>query len=512
MPNGLNNPNDTHNQTIVTTQAIRSIEKLYCKQNNITLAQLMDQAGLAAWQHAKKRWPKASAWALFLGKGNNAGDAAVFAKHAHLAGDTVHLYLTDDTIKSPLLNEQLKQLKAHGILPKMLPKTLPDDIDVVVDGLLGIRCNRPLSENIANCVSMINESKRPILSIDIPSGVCADTGYVGNTAVRATETLTYFCYKLGLFRGAGKAHSGQVYLESFAHQAMENQSPIDAQINVISKKMLHAWIPQKPLDADKKDQGHLVVIGGDEGYLGAALLACQAAIKVGVGRVTLVTQKQHAAILSLSAPCVMTHGFDSPKKLKVLLSYATAVVIGPGLGQGRFGRKLLKEAMLLNCPLLLDADALNLIAKKKNKRFASQSIVFTPHLGEAGRLLNVTRDLIAQQPSSNLKKIIKQYKATTVLKGAGSLIASPTLKTPYLCTRGNPGMAQAGSGDVLAGTIGALMAMGSSADEATLLGVYLHAWSADRHAAKHGIYGMPASEWLDELVISMNTINSDTLP
>lgn len=247
------------------------------------------------------------------------------------------------------------------------------------------------------------------------------------------------------------------------------------------------YLVSRARDSHKGDFGHVVVIGGDYGFSGAVRMAAEAALRVGAGLVSVVTRAEHALTLNASRPEIMCHAAD--KKLDALLVKASVIIVGPGIGQTPWAKKLLNSALKSKKPLLLDADALNILAKKpmKNARW-----ILTPHPGEAARLLKTTTNVIQRDRIRAINELQKKYGGVCVLKGAGSLVLAND-KQLSLCTAGNPGMATAGMGDVLSGVIGGLAAQGIPLADAAKLGVLVHAMAGDM-AAKEGERGMIATD------------------
>jgi ADP-dependent NAD(P)H-hydrate dehydratase / NAD(P)H-hydrate epimerase len=279
------------------------------------------------------------------------------------------------------------------------------------------------------------------------------------------------------------------------------------------------YLPPRPLDSYKNDFGHVLVVGGDKGFSGAARMAAEAALRVGAGLVSVATHKENAVILNSTRPELMCHGIQSAEALKPLLSKATVIIVGPGLGQSRWAKALAAMVFKSKKPLVVDADALNLLAAQPKKKAhwvltpqeqahrvltpqEQAHWILTPHPGEAARLLNMTTEAIQQDRLSAVTLLQKRWGGVAVLKGAGTLVAGPDA-VPVICTAGNPGMATAGMGDILSGVIGGLAAQKVPLVAAAKLGVLIHALAGD-HAAKEGERGMIASDLLPYLRFLVN--------
>jgi ADP-dependent NAD(P)H-hydrate dehydratase / NAD(P)H-hydrate epimerase len=311
--------------------------------------------------------------------------------------------------------------------------------------------------------------------VDIPSGLCADTGRVLGVAVRAELTVTYIGLKLGLFTGDAADQVGELQFNDLqADPQIVAQSAVSAyRLNPDNLPRLAARVPS----AHKGRFGHVLLIGGDRGFGGAILLSAQSALRSGAGMVSLATRSEHVPAALARVPEVMVLGVHSANQLMGPLGQASVLVVGPGLGKGAWGRSLLSAASNAPLPQVWDADALNLLSRGDVR--LPKDCMITPHPGEAARLLGIsTAEVQADRPAA-AHALSKKYTATVILKGAGSLIASPDGRLA-LCHQGHPAMASAGLGDVLAGLVGALLAQGMNAFDAACLAVWLHANAGER--------------------------------
>ncbi|NOX08401.1 MAG: NAD(P)H-hydrate dehydratase [Gammaproteobacteria bacterium] len=263
----------------------------------------------------------------------------------------------------------------------------------------------------------------------------------------------------------------------------------------MNNKLLKYFATPRPRTAHKGDFGHVLVIGGDHGMAGSVGLAAIAALRVGAGRVSVVTRTAHITPLIALRPELMVHGMESAEGLPTLLPQVDGVLIGPGLGQDEWGQSVLNTLLAAwNGPLVMDADALNLLALQPQKR---EQWILTPHPGEAGRLLGIETSKVQQDRETAIASLVERFGGVVVLKGAGTLVLAE--EAPMSCChKGNPGMATAGMGDVLAGVIAGLSAQGLSPLDAANIGVYIHALAGDR-AAEKGERGMLAGDVLLEL-------------
>lgn len=262
----------------------------------------------------------------------------------------------------------------------------------------------------------------------------------------------------------------------------------------ISLQQYAQYLKPRARDWHKGLSGHVLVVGGDYGFSGAPRMAAEAALRVGAGLASVATHPENALVMNVNRPEIMCHGVSSREDLLPLIQKATMIVLGPGLGQSAWSENMWQCVCDSDLPLVIDADGLNLLAKK-NK--SNSNWVLTPHPGEASRLLSVTAQQIQQDRLTAALEISKRYGGVCVLKGAGTLVAAPN-SSPAICNKGNPGMASGGTGDVLSGVIGGLIAQGIPLGDAARLGVYIHAAAGDL-AAKQGERGMLAMDLMPYL-------------
>jgi NAD(P)H-hydrate epimerase len=438
---------------------------------------LMQRAAHAAWRALRRRWPEARQLTVLAGRGNNAGDGYLIAALAQRAGWQVSvLAVGDASALSGDAASACKEAQSAGV--NVLPWEQQPLVGIVVDALLGTGLNGDVREPYASAIQCINDSGLPVMAVDIPSGLCANTGRTLGLAVRADLTVTFIGLKIGLFTGDAPDRVGELVFDDLqADAAIVSQTPV-------SIKRLDAFnlprLAPRPRTAHKGMFGRVLVVGGDLGFGGAALLSTESTLRCGAGMVTLATRPEHISAALTRFPEVMSAGIHSANQLMGLIEPASVLVVGPGLGQHSWGRSLLSAVANADRPQVWDADALNQLAAG----FVSlpKGCVITPHPGEAARLLGVsTQEIQADRPASALA-LAKKYNAVCVLKGSGSLIASPE-KHLALANHGHPAMATGGLGDVLAGVIGALIAQKMPAFDAACLGVWLHALAGEKCGA-----------------------------
>ncbi|MEB0046423.1 MULTISPECIES: NAD(P)H-hydrate dehydratase [unclassified Pseudomonas] len=449
--------------------------------------ELMRRAARATWRAIVRQWPMANELSVMAGHGNNAGDGYLVAVLARRAGWSVRVFSVVDPQR---LQGDAALAHAEAVSEKVIIQAWSADAEfrgIVLDALLGTGLSGEVREPFVMAIGAINASGLPVVAVDIPSGLCADTGHILGAAVQADLTVTFVGLKLGLFTGDAADVVGKlVFNDLHADPALVEAVALSALL--LTPRNLPRLASRAP-SSHKGTLGHVLLIGGDRGLGGAILLSAQSALRSGAGMVSLATRSEHVSAALTRLPEVMVLGTSSANQLMGLLKKATVLVVGPGLGQAGWGRSLLSAAANAALPQVWDADALNLLASEHVS--LPKDCVITPHPGEAARLLGIsTAEVQADRPAA-AHALSKKYTAVVVLKGAGSLIASPDGRLA-LCHQGHPAMATAGLGDVLAGLVGALLAQGMSAFAAACLAVWLHA-NAGEQQGKFG-RGLAASD------------------
>ena len=440
---------------------------------------LMQRAGLAAWHCLLEHWPQAQRIVVACGPGNNGGDGYVLATHALAAGRGVRvLRLAAHAPRSAQARRAHAGFEGCGGQVEVFADRLPE-ADVVVDALFGIGLARAPDPEPAAMIGAINAAGAPVLALDVPSGVDVDRGCVPGIAVRATRTLQFIAPHPGLATGAALDHAGSCGVAMLdLDRSLLREVPVAAY--AIAAEALGGWLRPRARDSHKGDNGHVLCIGGDHGSGGAIVLCAQAALRGGAGLASVATRPEHVSALLARQPEAMVHAVDSVQALAPLLQRADVVAIGPGLGQGEWSRMLLDAALASSKPLLLDADALNLLAA--SPRELPASTILTPHPGEAARLLGIDTAQVQADRYAAAHALAGRHGCVVVLKGAGTIVMAPQ-RTAYVVAAGNPGMAVGGMGDLLGGVIAALRAQGLDAFDAAACGALLHAVAGDAAAA-----------------------------
>ena len=431
---------------------------------------------------------------MFCGAGNNGGDGYVIARLALEHGLNVNLIALAniDRLQGDALAAANHHLQAGGTINSIDDQDW-QNCDVVVDSLLGTGLDREVGGDYKPAIEAINASQLPVLAVDIPSGLHANTGRVLGVAVAADQTATFIGLKQGLFTGEAADYCGQVnyYSLDVPQSVLELEQP--SALRFVAPSPL---LPARQASAHKGDFGHVLLIGGESGYSGAIRLAAQAAARCGAGLTSIATRSAHAVLLTLTQPEIMSHGVESAEQLQPMLDKASVVVIGPGLGQSEWAKQLLEAVLASELPTVIDADALNLLALNPPPSNRLNQCVLTPHPGEAARLLHRSNQAVQSDRFSAVRQLHKIYGGTIVLKGAGSLVDDSEIIT--VNSSGNPGMAGGGMGDVLSGIIAGLIAQGQDLASATRSAVWLHGAAAD-NAAQAGQRGLLASDLFPQI-------------
>lgn len=481
---------------------VRELDRIAIEECGIAGATLMERAGQAAFSMLRKRWPEARDITVVCGVGNNGGDGYVIARLARESGLSVRIMTLGDTDK--LHGDALAMARAWGAVGGETESliALPEKTDVIVDAVLGTGLERKVSGDWAQALDRINRHRAPVLAVDLPSGLHSDTGKVLGIAVRASATVSFIGLKQGMFTGEGPEYCGDLSFD-----ALQVPARIYAR-QILSARRID-WEKQskllqiRPRTAHKGRFGHVLVIGGDLGFSGAPRMTAEASARTGAGLVTVATRPEHAALLNLARPELMCHAVSAPAELEPLLERASVVAIGPGLGRSDWSRSLWQRVLSTDKPLVVDADALNLMAAEPVWRDAW---VLTPHPGEAARLLGCTTDKIQADRFGAVRRLREKYGGICVLKGAGSLVQGDSARPPAVCTDGNPGMASGGMGDVLTGIVAGLLAQGIGSEDAACMGVCLHGAAADA-AARQGERGLLAGDLMPQIRTLVNPLS-----
>lgn len=481
-------------RALYTAEQVRTFDRQAIERFGITGESLMQRAGQAAFEQIVRRWPAARRLVVLVGTGNNGGDGFVVARLAHEQGlDATVLQLGDRSRLADDAALHAARWQATGGVWCDF-EGIPRDAELIIDAMLGTGLSRLVAGDYAAAIAAVNAHAAPCLAIDTPSGLHSDTGVVMGAAVRAEATISFIGLKQGLFTADGPDCAGDVVFDGLDVPAAVYASSVLSARRIDWRKQSALLAPRRR-NVHKGSFGHVLVVGGNQGFAGAALLAASAALRVGAGRVSLATRAGHVAACIARQPEVMVHAADDPDSLAPLLQQASIVVVGPGLGRDRWAQAMLSHALEAKRPLVVDADALRLLAAAPLRR---DDWVLTPHPGEAAALLGVGTAEVNGDRFACVEALQRRYGGSVLLKGVGSLVANEGAAPLALCSDGNPGMASAGMGDVLSGVIAGLWAQGLELREAAESGVCLHAAAGDRAAAR-GQRGMVAGDVIGAL-------------
>jgi len=471
-------------QPILRTQEIRAVEALHAAS-----LPLMERAGAAAFEAAIRMIGPSRARVIVLcGPGNNGGDGFVLARLLAALGHEMHVGFAGDAARLPADARAAFEAwrQSGGTVSSALPSG--DRPALAVDALFGIGLARPIGAPYAEWVAWLNGARCPVLSIDIPSGLDADSGQRLGECVRAARTITFIALKPGLLTLDGPDQCGEIELDALGIDLPE-AAP---RASTIAPALFRAQLVARARNSHKGMMGDASIIGGAEGMIGAALLAARAALALGAGRVFVGLLAAGAPRVDLVRPELMLR---APLQA---IDAAGSLAVGPGLGQGDEALRLLEAAAAREVPLVLDADALNLVAAhpvlaRRLARRAAPNLL-APHPAEAARLLGTTTDTVQRDRVGAAIELARRLASHVALKGCGTVLAEPSGRW-RINTSGNPGMASAGMGDALTGIAVALLAQGWPPAAALAAAVHVHGAAADRLVARgEGPVGLAASE------------------
>jgi ADP-dependent NAD(P)H-hydrate dehydratase / NAD(P)H-hydrate epimerase len=480
---------------IYSAAQARALDAYEIDQRGVPSYSLMTRAAESALRVLKSRWPQARRIAVVCGGGNNGGDGYVVARLARSAGlETRVLAATAaEKLGGDARRAHADLLAAGGAVQAFAADALAD-CDVIVDGLLGIGLKGPPRPESLAVIGAINAAHRPVLALDIPSGLDSDSGAVVADAVRADVTLTFVAYKSGLFLQAGPEHAGSVLCADLGIVAPSTPqfTPLMRRIDTAE---LAAVLPPRARESHKGTNGRVLVVGGGAGMPGALAMAGEAALRVGAGLITVAGHPDNLTAVVAHRPELIYLPIEDGARLDEAIRSCDVLAIGPGLGRGQWAQRLWAQALAATGkPAVVDADALNLLALDPVKLPADW--ILTPHPGEAARLLGIETRAVQVDRLGAVRELHSRYGAVAVLKGAGTLVAAAG--EVHLCERGNPGMATPGMGDVLTGVLAGLRAQFSDSARIARAGVLIHALAGDS-AALAGQRGLIASDVIAQL-------------
>jgi len=485
---------------LYSTAQVRALDAHAIDELGIPGYTLMKRAGEAALRYLRTRWPMAHRIVIVCGSGNNGGDGYVLARFAQAAGLTVTALAaaSPEQLRGDARQAYQDFRASEGDVKPFAAEHLGAG-EVIVDALLGTGLKGTVREDQAKVIRAVNAAATPVFALDVPSGLDSDAGTAAGEAVRADATVTFVGLKTGLYVGNGPEYAGTVFFDDL-ELSDAPQLGLAPRLTRIIEAEIHAALPRRPRAANKGDFGRVLIVGSGSGFPGAARLAGEASLRVGAGLVTVAVAPENVVAIAAGRPELICLGVKEEGVLKDALSHANVVAVGPGLGRTPWARAALHAVLASGKPLVVDADALNLLAE--GGATPREDWILTPHPGEAGRLLGEDAQEVQHDRLAALDGLLDRYHGTVVLKGAGTLVGALG-RTPGLCERGNPGMATAGTGDVLTGTIAGILAQCADPWAAARAGVLVHAMAGDA-AARGGERGVLATDLLRELPHCVN--------
>jgi NAD(P)H-hydrate epimerase len=502
---------------IVTAEQMKRIDRRAIREFGIPGTVLMENAAGAVLSEMERFFEGLAGTrvGIICGKGNNGGDGLALARRLAVRGVPVRIALLAPfaaVTGEAKVNLSVAQKMDMEIIPNASARSLEDIIswsDVIVDALLGVGLSSPVKGAYAVAVAKINSSGRPVVAIDIPTGIHADSGAVLGSAVRADLTVTMGLLKRGLVLSPGAENAGIVRVADIGIPAGTIEQE-NIRLALLDRGYSWGLIGPRSRNAHKGDFGHLMVIAGSPGKAGAAIMAAKSALRAGAGLVTVATPNSLVPVVQQSifeAMCIPaaesidgTIGIGAETELLQAAARMTACAIGPGLSTHAETVMTVRNLVpRLTVPLVIDADGLNALAGSLDVlKQARGPIVMTPHPGEMARLAGMPTAAVQQDRLGVASAFARKYGVTLVLKGAGTVVACPGGDV-FVNSTGNPGMATGGTGDALTGMIGSLLAQGYPAEQAACLGVFLHGAAGDLAAAEKGEQGMIAGDLIEKI-------------
>lgn len=513
---------------VVTAEEMRRIDRSTIESLGIPSNVLMEKAGVAVTKRIKEMYKKRRVVVL-AGGGNNGGDGIVVGRELFGSGwPVLVLLLIKEESLSPDCLSQLRIAKKLGVPIEFRTDISKADIHgaIVVDALLGTGLNKEIEGSMARVIVFLNSQKAHVISVDIPSGISSDTGQVMGVAVKAGCTVTFGLPKRGHLLYPGSEYVGKLIVENIGFPEEYLKSD-DLKVEVFDRDKVASLIPIRPPYSHKGDYGHVLIVAGSRGKTGAAMMAARACMRTGAGLVTIGVPESLVDLFQMRVLEEMVlslpdrgDGTLSSQAYKVILNFlsekADLLCIGPGIGVSEEIKGLIRELLRsLNKTAVIDADAINSITDRAILRECKASLILTPHPGEMVRLLQ--RSGIKIDASDLEKDRIEKARSFSidtginlVLKGVPTITASPDGRA-VINTTGNPGMASAGSGDVLTGMIGALVGQGLKPFEASALGVYLHGLAGDIAASCKGDLSLIASDIIESIPEAFKEVRGSDL-
>jgi len=494
---------------VVNSKEMAFIDRVTIRKYGIPSLELMEKAGRAVAFRVRENFKKGKV-IILVGPGNNGGDGLVAARYLKRYRFKVKIYLPwEEHNMSDEARSELERIKRSNIPYVFTTEIKNEDIKdaIILDALFGTGLKREISGRIAEIIDLINNSGNPVVAVDIPSGISSDDGSIMGRAIKADITVTFGLPKRGHLLYPGSQYSGRLYVEDigFPEELINSK---DLRVELLEKEFVKKLIPQRKRYSHKGTYGHLLIIAGSRGKTGACLLAARAALRSGAGLVTVGVPESLLQVFESRVTDEMCLGLPDrgdgtlrKDAVDIILEFVKkrgrAIAIGPGIGVTEDTKGIIKELIeRIEVPMVIDADGINCLQGMaeilKNKK---ADIVLTPHPGEMARLTGLQIEEIERRRIDLPQEFSLNYGLTIVLKGVPTVIGHNGYT--YINPTGNPGMAKAGSGDVLTGIIGGLMAQGLTSLDSAILGVYLHGLAGDIGASHKGEHSLLASDIIE---------------
>lgn len=483
---------------LYTAQDCRTLDKTAIEQFHIPGFTLMERAANAVVEAARAVYPANNSWLILCGAGNNGGDGYLVGQLAHEFGvKTRVVALSDPAALSGDAALAFARCQETCGEPLRWPAEIPDNVNLVIDAMLGTGLDRPVEGHYREAITAINALDCPRVAVDIPSGLSADTGAVLGCAVHADLTVTFIGKKRGLYTADGPEQSGRILFDRLDLPAGVYDC-VPQPGHLLNADYLASRLTRRARNSHKGQFGHVLLVAGNHGMSGAARLAAEGALRAGAGLVTVATHPDHAAVLNIGRPEMMVRSVANAPEVIESGDRATVIAIGPGLGTDAWAQALYGACRDDERPLVVDADGLNLLSRDPVIR---DNWVLTPHPAEAARLLGCTTPDVQADRVAAALQLADRYQAVVILKGCGSVVAAPDGRWD-ICALGNPGMSTGGSGDVLTGVVAAMLAQGFACFDAARLATLAHAAAGDRAAVQgeRGLLALDIAHQLQQVV------------
>lgn len=485
------------NNKIFKTEQIKIIEQTYCGSDIDQQLILMERAAKSVIQNLIKKFSKPEKLYVFCGHSNNGADGYLCALIGYEMDISVTIIEETNVKKRSSLAEKARRKCLElNITPIPFNNSYLLDKGIIIDALVGSGLTGAVRGDIQEIIKFVNQQGAPVISIDLPSGIVANTGHIPSVAVKADLTVCLIALKPGLLSGKAKEYLGELVVDNLGID-LRGYPNIRTFGQVLDIDQAIENLPKRSANFHKYDAGLCVIVGGDFGMGGAPIISAEGSMRIGAGLTRIVTRPDHMIACLARNPECLVNGITTIHEARRLITRATAVVIGPGLGKSPWSKKMLRIFMDADVPIILDADALSLIAEKElTFNYKAKEIIITPHTGEAAKLLGCSASDVEENRYEAVNKLQSVFGGVVLLKGPGSVLSSIHTHELLVCPYGNASLATAGSGDLLSGVIGGLVAQGKTIQEAAEIGVSIHSYASDMALHEHADKGLIATDLL----------------